>query len=112
MGLQLYLAKSYPSSSLRDFQVPVKARGCLLSLPGRGKSSGKSDSLDQEVSPSQSFCHTGQHPALLELLEIPQLMDTCVRSGAHDDALDLSAFVAKLGLLHSDLQVCYMALHF
>ena len=45
----------------------------------------------------------GTHPALLELLEVPQLMDACVRNGSYDDALDLRAFVRKLAVMHGDL---------
>lgn len=43
--------------------------------------------------------------SLLELLEVPQLMDTCVRNGIYDEALDLQAFVSRLGLLHPDVPV-------
>ena len=45
-----------------------------------------------------------QHGALLELLEVPSLMESCVRAGSYDDALDLRAYCAKLALLHADLQ--------
>ncbi|KAK9811427.1 hypothetical protein WJX72_003806 [[Myrmecia] bisecta] len=45
------------------------------------------------------------HSTLLELLEVPQLMDTCVRNGNYDDALDLRAFVGKLAFMHADLAV-------
>ena len=48
-------------------------------------------------------CFAGTHPALLELLEVPQLMDACVRNGSYDDALDLRAFVRKLAVMHGDL---------
>ena len=44
---------------------------------------------------------------MLELLEVPQLMDTCVRNGSYDDALDLKGFIAKLAFMHSDLKVVH-----
>eukprot|EP00983_Pelagomonas_calceolata_P106178 1159206-Pelagomonas_calceolata.AAC.7 len=46
---------------------------------------------------------TGEQATLLELLEVPQLMDTCVRNGVYDEALDLQAFVGRMGLLHPDV---------
>lgn len=45
------------------------------------------------------------HSTVLELLEIPQLADTCVRNGNYDEALDLRTFVAKLTYMHGDLRV-------
>eukprot|EP00240_Pyramimonas_obovata_P000768 CAMPEP_0118930398 /NCGR_PEP_ID=MMETSP1169-20130426/7097_1 /TAXON_ID=36882 /ORGANISM="Pyramimonas obovata, Strain CCMP722" /LENGTH=550 /DNA_ID=CAMNT_0006872749 /DNA_START=127 /DNA_END=1779 /DNA_ORIENTATION=+ len=45
------------------------------------------------------------HGTLLDLLEVPQLMDTCVRNGNYDEALDLEAFAAKLAVLHSNFPV-------
>lgn len=42
---------------------------------------------------------------LLDLLEIPQLLDTCVRNGNYDEALDLEAFVCKLSTMHPKLPV-------
>ncbi|KAI4380858.1 hypothetical protein MLD38_006997 [Melastoma candidum] len=44
---------------------------------------------------------------LLDLLEIPQLMDTCVRNGNYDEALDLEAFVCKLSTMHPKLPVIH-----
>lgn len=38
----------------------------------------------------------GAHPTVLEILEVPQLMDTCCRSGNFDEALDLCACVNKV----------------
>ncbi|KAH7437594.1 hypothetical protein KP509_05G079700 [Ceratopteris richardii] len=45
------------------------------------------------------------HSIILDLLEIPQLMDTCVRNGNYDEALDLESFVSKLATMHSKLPV-------
>ncbi|ONK55079.1 uncharacterized protein A4U43_UnF7830 [Asparagus officinalis] len=45
------------------------------------------------------------HSTLLDLLEVPQLMDTCIRNGNYDEALDLEAFVSKLSKMHPDLPV-------
>lgn len=44
-----------------------------------------------------------QQSTLVELLEVPQLMDTCVRNGIYDEALDLQAFIMRLGLLHTNV---------
>jgi len=37
-----------------------------------------------------------QHQQLLKLLEVPQWMDTCVRSGFYEESLQLQAFATKL----------------
>lgn len=52
-----------------------------------------------------SSAAAAQQATLLELLDAPQLMDTCVRNGIYDEALDLHAFIMRVALLHPDLPI-------
>jgi Dor1-like family len=43
-----------------------------------------------------------QHTSLLELLELPSLMDACVRSNLYDEALSITAFANTLERRHTE----------
>lgn len=42
---------------------------------------------------------------LLEILEIPQLMETCIREGRYEEALELAAYVQRIGNKHGNIPV-------
>ena len=46
-----------------------------------------------------------RHTQLLEVLEIPQVVETCVRNGYYEEALDLSAHVRRMDKKHGSIPI-------
>lgn len=47
---------------------------------------------------------------LLEILELPQLMDSCIYRGKYEEALELAAHVQRMGAKHNDIPVINVSL--
>lgn len=48
---------------------------------------------------------------LLEILELPQLMDSCLKSNKYNEALELSQYARQLGTKHSDIPIIAVSCH-
>lgn len=46
-----------------------------------------------------------RHTEILEVLEIPQLMDTCVRNSYYEEALELVSYVRRMEKKHAGIPV-------
>ena len=92
-------------SALRDLQSSVKTVETQVSVAEQA--------LDQEEESENSLASLSekhrvrrrtllQHSSLLELLELPSLMDACVRSNLYEEALSISAFANTLERRHTE----------
>lgn len=63
-----------------------------------------------QLSRSRASLVLEQHDKLLDVLTIPQLIDTCARNGHYAEALDLAAHASTLATRFSDIQaICDIA---
>lgn len=68
--------------------LPALRRGCQ-EFAARAEEISRARALNRQT--------LANHATLLDLLEVPQLQDTCIRHGNYDEALDLEAFVVGNG---------------
>jgi conserved oligomeric Golgi complex subunit 8 len=122
---QAQLRRQVQDAAVNGYRAFVDTADCLEGLRGRLQSAIDGlDSLARDLPALQAAAESfradaaaantrradvrrlyANHASLLDLLEVPQLMDTCIRNGNYDEALDLRAFVSKLAVLHGDLPV-------
>ncbi|CAG2194837.1 COG8 [Mytilus edulis] len=91
-----------------DFQIIEKHVDNLLqNLPSLSEECEVVTKQAQEINSSRRMNNLTlqRHTQLLEVLEIPQLMDTCVRNGYFEEALELAAHVKRLEKKHSTISV-------
>ncbi|XP_074640947.1 conserved oligomeric Golgi complex subunit 8-like isoform X1 [Tubulanus polymorphus] len=92
----------------QDFQI-IEEHVCDLLEKLPKFSSECSDFLqiaeDINISRRMNSQTLQRHTQLLEILEMPQLMDTCVRNGYYEEALELAAHVKRLEKKHSSIPV-------
>ncbi|XP_040015108.1 conserved oligomeric Golgi complex subunit 8 isoform X1 [Xiphias gladius] len=92
----------------RDFgRVESSVSRLLDKLPGFGEKCRGFMKEAEEIGASRRMnsLTLNRHTEILEILEIPQLMDTCVRNGYYEEALELAAYVKRLEKKHSSLLV-------
>ncbi|XP_071493384.1 conserved oligomeric Golgi complex subunit 8-like, partial [Diadema antillarum] len=93
---------------VEDFtDVEQHLNNLLDKLPDFGERCNQFLKEAQQISTSRRMnsLTLSKHTQLLEILEIPQLMDTCVRNGYYDEALELAAYVKRLEKKHSGIPV-------
>ncbi|KAK3790082.1 hypothetical protein RRG08_020063 [Elysia crispata] len=92
----------------QDFQIIEKhLEGLVNKLPDFSEECNKVITKAQEISSSRRMnsLTLQRHTQLLEVLEMPQLMDTCVRNGYYEEALELAAHVKRLEKKHPNIPV-------
>ena len=119
------LARQIQETSVNNYRSFITTAQCLVGLQQQlGEMAASLDALDADLpklhAAADAFRRDGAalnarreanrqlyaaHPAIIDLLEVPALIDTCIRSGNFDEALDLRAYANKLSVVHGELPV-------
>ncbi|KAI1235647.1 Conserved oligomeric Golgi complex subunit 8, partial [Lamprotornis superbus] len=88
-------------------RLPALQDACrtLLLMPARPRRTFMRDAEAIACSRRMNSLTLNRHTEILEILEIPQLMDTCVRNGYYEEALELTAYARRLERKHSSIPV-------
>lgn len=92
----------------KDFQIVEKHVEDLLDkLPQFSEECNGVMQKAQDINASRRMNNLTlqRHTQLLEILEMPQLMDTCVRNGYYEEALELAAHVKRLEKKHGTISI-------
>ncbi|XP_068177161.1 conserved oligomeric Golgi complex subunit 8 [Antennarius striatus] len=92
----------------RDFgRVEGSVSQLLDKLPGFGEKCRCFMKEAEQIGASRRMnsLTLNRHTEILEILEIPQLMDTCVRNAYYEEALELAAYVKRMEKKHAALPV-------
>lgn len=99
------LDPQYPRKVQCDDIVIVKLRNKCYTVVSHHHRGFVKEAEEIGVSRRMNSLTLNRHTEILEILEIPQLMDTCVRNGYYEEALELAVYVKRLEKKHSSLTV-------
>lgn len=92
----------------KEFKDTEKQLDCLLEkLPTFNEKCLNFMKVSTEINTSRRLnsLTLKKNAQLLEILELPQLMDTCIRENKYEEALELAAHVQKMGSKHGNIPV-------
>ncbi|ESO01844.1 hypothetical protein HELRODRAFT_94263 [Helobdella robusta] len=92
----------------QDFQIIEKHVGSMLQrLPGLLTSCATFLKQAQDINSSRKMNNLTltKYSQLLEFLELPQLVDTCVRNEYYEETLELAEYVKRLEKKHSNIPI-------
>lgn len=103
--------KELLSKIVEETKPSAKRVGCALDPEGKTDEEEEEEGEDRIQPASELLADLAekhrlrrrtlmQHSSLLELLELPSLMDACVRSSLYEDALSIAAFANTLERRH------------